>query len=94
MRKLLEKLFRQEDEPVMMDDVRPKRDKKQKDWRDAAIRKAAIKYGRAFKCGSASLDREVLVDSRWIVVKGGETPEHKAPLENVSAIIRVTGVKI
>ena len=35
--------------------------RKERDWRDAAVKKAAVKYGRPFKCAPDSLRREVLV---------------------------------
>lgn len=41
-----------------------KRKTQRKDWRDRAVQKAALKYGKPFKCAADGVPREVLLGNR------------------------------
>lgn len=50
--------FRTEAEPAR------KRKAQAKDWRERAVQKAAIRYGKPFKCAADGVPREVLLGDR------------------------------
>lgn len=81
--KFLLNLFRNtaDDQAATLDHVPVKR-RKERDWRDAAVKKAAAKYGRPFKCAPESLRREVLVpagkDVTVAVAEPGALPARTA----------------
>lgn len=46
------------------------------DWRDRALKRAAKRYGKPWRCGPVKHDREVLlVPGTLVVVKGNEEAE-------------------
>jgi len=53
------------------------------DWREVALKEAARKYGRAFKCSGSNMDREVLVGKSWIVTRAGEEPKSQKNLVSI-----------
>jgi hypothetical protein len=49
-----------EDSQATLDHVPVRRARKKRDWRDRALKDAAAKYGRAFKCAGKGIAHEVI----------------------------------
>lgn len=45
------------------------------DWRDQKLIEAAAKKDGAFKCGPASVPREIIVDGKVTTLRPGEKPK-------------------
>lgn len=68
-----------DDQGATLDHV-PVRKRKDRDWRDAAVKKAAAKYGKPFKCSSETMRREVMVGPDKIAIaEAGALPARTEP---------------
>lgn len=71
-----------EDRAATLDHV-PVKKHEEHDWRDEAVKEAAVNYGRPFKCAPECLRREVLVavgkDVTVAVAEPGALPARPAP---------------